>query len=173
MRGWGFRQGKYNPCRYFHESRNLRTFLHGDDFATVGTRDEVYWFRQALEKRFETKPSCVSPAAAGVGGKGTGSPGAPAPTATNGEVMVNGSECRFLNRVIRCTPAGWEVEPDQRCVDMLINDLELKTANGVITPGEHEARAKEEENDVALGPGETTTYRSIAARANYLAAMLL
>ena len=52
---------------------------------------------------------------------------------------------------------------------MLINDLVLKTANGVTTPGEHEARAKEEENDVALGPEESTVYRSIAARANYLA----
>ena len=38
------------------------------------------------------------------------------------------------------------------------------------TPGEHEARAKEEENDVGLGPEEATNYRSIAARANYLAA---
>ena len=55
---------------------------------------------------------------------------------------------------------------------MLIQDLELKTANGVTTPGEHEARGKEEENDVELGPGEATNYRSIAARANYLAADL-
>ena len=53
---------------------------------------------------------------------------------------------------------------------MLISDLELKGANGVVTPGEHEARAKEEENDVALGPEDSTGYRSIAARANYLAA---
>ena len=54
--------------------------------------------------------------------------------------MVDGSECRPLNRVVRCTPAGREVEPDQRHADMLVQDLELKTANGVTTPGEHEAR---------------------------------
>ena len=53
---------------------------------------------------------------------------------------------------------------------MLIGDLELKTANGVTTPGEHKARAKEDENDVALGPQESTVHRSIAARANYLVA---
>ena len=41
----GFRRGKYNPCLYYHQERNLRTFLHGDDFATVGTRDQVKWFR--------------------------------------------------------------------------------------------------------------------------------
>ena len=37
----GFRRAKYNPCLYYHEGRNLRTFLHGDDFATVGTMDNV------------------------------------------------------------------------------------------------------------------------------------
>ena len=47
-----------------------------------------------------------------------------------------------------CTPVGWEVEPDQKHVDMLIQYLELKTANGVTTPGEHVARDKEEDNDV-------------------------
>ena len=55
MRRLGFQRGRYNPCLYYHESRNLRTFLHGDEFATVGTRQEVAWFRQALEKRFEIK----------------------------------------------------------------------------------------------------------------------
>ena len=169
MRKLGFQRGRYNPCLYYHESRNLRTFLHGDDFATVGTKEEVNWFRQSLEKRFEIKSSCVGSAVAGVWAKGTGSPSAPAPTATNGEDMVEGSECRLLNRVIRCTPEGWEVEPDQRHVDMLIQGLALKTANGVAPPGEHEARGKEEDNEVELGPGEATTYRSIAARANYLA----
>ena len=43
-------------------------------------------------------------------------------------------------------------------------------ANGVTTPGEHEARGQEEEKEVELVPAEATTYRSIAARANYLSA---
>ena len=98
MRSWGFRRGRYNPCLYFHESRKLRTFLHGDDFATVGTRQEVAWFRQALDKIFEIKSSCVGISPAAVSGGGSvGSPGAPSPTATNGEEMVEGSECRLLN----------------------------------------------------------------------------
>ena len=48
--------------------RNLRTFLHGDDFATVGSRPEVQWFKSALAKRFEIKTQCIAPGAiAGVG----------------------------------------------------------------------------------------------------------
>ena len=57
MRKLGFERGRYNPCLYYHRQRNLRTFLHGDDFATVGTRDGVRWFKQALERRFEIKSS--------------------------------------------------------------------------------------------------------------------
>ena len=55
MRKLGFQRGRYNPCLYYLAERNLRTFLHGDDFATVGTREEVKWFKEALEKRFEIK----------------------------------------------------------------------------------------------------------------------
>ena len=49
MRQLGFTRGRYNPCLYFHKGRNLRTFLHGEEFATVGTRDEVQWLKTSLE----------------------------------------------------------------------------------------------------------------------------
>ena len=84
--------------------------------------------------------------------------------------MVEGSECRLLNRVVRCTQDGWGIEPDQRHADLLVQALELKGANGVTTPGENEHRGQEEDNEVELGPEEATIYRSIAARANYLSA---
>ena len=57
----GFRRGSYNPCFYYHQVRRLRTFLHGDDFATVGSRAEIAWFRAALEKRFEIKTQLIGP----------------------------------------------------------------------------------------------------------------
>ena len=46
----GFSRGAYNPCLYYHKARNLRTFLHGDDFATVGTRSEVKCSETAWRK---------------------------------------------------------------------------------------------------------------------------
>ena len=116
----GFRRGRYNPCLYFHAKRNLRTFLHGDDFATVGTKENVEWFKAVLENRFEIKTECVSPSAAGVGGLTGGTPSGPSPKTTNGTRMQEGSEARLLNRVVRCTPDGWEVEPDQRHADLIV-----------------------------------------------------
>jgi len=137
----------------------------------VGTLEQVNWIKGMLEKRFEIKTECVSPAAAGVGGrKATGSPGAPAPKTTNGEDIVEGAEARLLNRVVRCTSEGWEVEPDQRHADMIVQELESKGANGVTSPGESDTREKMEEYEEELSPTDTTRYRATAARANHLAA---
>ena len=124
-----------------------------------------------LEKRFEIKTECVSPAAAGVGGRRVaGSPSAPAPKTTNGEAMVEGGEARLLNRVVRCTSEGWEVEPDQRHADMIVQELQLTGANGVTTPGENDTKERMEEYEEELSPSDTTRYRATAARANYLVA---
>ena len=85
---FGFARGKYNPCLYFHQKRNLRTFLHGDDFATVGTREKVRWFKEALEKRFEIKTQCIGPGAVMNGTKvGSGTPIGPTTITANGEDM--------------------------------------------------------------------------------------
>ena len=57
-----------------------------------------------------------------VAGTATG----PAPTTTQGEAMQEGSEGRLLNRVLRVTSAGWEVEADQRHADLIIKELDLE-----------------------------------------------
>ena len=60
------------------------------------------------------------------------------------------AEGRVLNRVIRWTEAGWEMEPGQRHVDRIVRELNLEDARGVSTPGESEARGTEEENGKPL-----------------------
>ena len=103
----------------------------------MGTREQVAWFRASLENKFEINTQSVGHGAVGIPGcRVTGSSTAPAPTSTNGEPLVEGAEGRVLNRVIRCTQKSWEVEPDQRHADLIIQELELDKANAVITPGE-------------------------------------
>ena len=114
----GFRRRTYNPCLYYHGECNLCTFLHGGDFATVGTRDGVWWFTNALEKWFEIKSQYLGFGALGLYGiKVACSELGPATTVTTGG--NEGTECRLLNRVIRCTWDGFEVEPDQWHVDLI------------------------------------------------------
>ena len=153
----GFARGKYNPCLYFHQTRNLRTFLHGDDFATVGAREGVKWLKEALERIFEIKTQCIGPGAVmdGIMGGTSASIGL-APTTANGEQMREGSEGRLLNRVLRCTPTGWEVEADQRHADLIVQELALEDARGVITPGENEPIRKACENEEEPSPEEAT-----------------
>ena len=85
-------------------------FLHGDDFASVGNRASLRWFRERMEQRFGIKTSVV----------GTGF----------GEVQ----EARVLNRIVRITSNGWEYEPDQRHAEMIVEQLGLKEAKAVETP---------------------------------------
>ena len=49
MKSIGFKVGKYNPSTYYHETRDLKTLVHGDDFVTSGSRQEAKWLRQMLE----------------------------------------------------------------------------------------------------------------------------
>ena len=53
------------------------------------------------------------------------------------------AEGRLLNRVVRCTEQGWELEPDERHADLIIQGLEWKGANKVGTLGDHEPRRKD------------------------------
>ena len=76
----------------------------------------------------------------------------------------------MLNRVVRWTPEGWEMEPDQRHVDLIIKELGLAEAKPASTPGEPEIRGNEAENDQVLSAAEASKFRGLAARANYLAA---
>ena len=61
-----------------------------------------------------------------------------------------------MNRIVRCTQDGWEVEPDQRLAYLIVQELDLRGANGVTTPGENEPRSKESESDEELEPTEAT-----------------
>ncbi|MDA8583427.1 hypothetical protein N9L68_04320 [bacterium] len=83
------------------------TFLGGDDFATVGIIGNVTLLKDALEKRFEISIECVSPSAAGIGGrKMVGGSNAPSRNTTNGEVLKEDAEARLFSRVVRCTDEG-------------------------------------------------------------------
>lgn len=156
---------------YFHIPRDLRTFLYGDGLATIGARDLAKCFTDALDIRFEINSPCVGDGAITGGWQSVaGSTTGPAATIVNGETMKEASEGRLLNRVLRCTTTGWGVEEYQRHADLIVRDLKLDRAHGVIIPGENEPARKYGGHDEALSSSGATIDRGIAARANYLAA---
>ena len=62
-------------------------------------------------------------------------------------------ETRILNRVIRLCDRGWEYEPDQRHVVLILRALKLEKANGVTTlngklkPWDEEEDSKHEDQE--------------------------
>ena len=141
----GVKRGRANPCTYFHSARGLKVLVHGDDFVGVGDRQDLEWFMQELQRRFD-----INTAMLGLG---------------EGEAR----EGNILNRVIRVDHEGWHYEADQRHAEIIVSALGLENAKAVVTPGEDEKPWEHEENQTALTLAEASTYRALVARCNYLA----
>ena len=68
---------------------------------------------------------------------------------------------------------GWELEADLRHAELIVKQLGLESGNVVSTPGLSSAGPKPDDNDdddeeELLGPADSSVYRAIAARCNYL-----
>lgn len=157
---WGFTSGKYNPCLYWHEGLRLTTMVHRDDVVSVGTRQAVEELRQKMEQRVDIKTQII--------GAGPGACHGSVHATSQPELEVQ--KGRVLNRLIRWTKDGWEVEPDQRHDDIIVHELQLHDARAVNTPGEPEAREDGKENAKQLSAETASHYRALSAGANYLAA---
>ena len=55
MESLGFSKGKSTPCLFYHEPRNLRVVVYGDDFTVLGSEQELDWFRKQMSKRYEVE----------------------------------------------------------------------------------------------------------------------
>ncbi len=51
MVGARFKQGAYSACVVYHEERNIRAVVHGDDFKIWGKNKALDWFRKVVERR--------------------------------------------------------------------------------------------------------------------------
>ena len=78
-------------------------------------------------------------------------------------------EGKILNRVLRVTEAGWELEADPRHAELLIEQLQLDGSKPVSTPG-IEDNEEQQEDEQELSQWEVREYRGVAARGNYLGA---
>ena len=77
-------------------------------------------------------------------------------------------EGKFLNRLIRCTDAGSEVEADPRHAELVVEQLEIED-KGVSIPLTSGLDEEDTEEDVPLEAEDITRYSSVLARCNYLA----
>ena len=141
----GFLKGKASPCNFFHPQRNLCVIVHGDDFTSTGPKKQLMWFKELLDKAYECKHHWLGP---------------------------DDSEersIRVLNRVICWAKDSITYEADARHVEVVLNQLQLNEAKSVTSPGtrEEQTKANETTSD-EMKPDESSRYRMLVARLNYL-----
>ena len=140
----GFKRGQAFPSLYHHKERNIYTLVHGDDYVSVGDKGELRWLKQQLESTFEIKTDLLG--------------------RDDQELKTSG---KILNRLIRVDKDGWKLEADPRHAELLIEALGVGEGKGLTTPGIDEK--ENEEGEQLLDLQWATRYRSLVARANYLA----
>ena len=65
------------------------------------------------------------------------------------------------------TANGWEMEADPRHAELLIQQLELETSKGVISPGTEQDDDNDDDEEIE-DKEDITRFRGAAARANYI-----
>ena len=138
----GYIGGKAFPAVYHNPKDGVSVMVHGDDYLCTGPEAALKRLKAKLSESFEIKSSII------------------------GKTVHLEKEGKILNRIVRITSDGWEVEADQRHGELIAQELGLEKAKGLSTPGIDEPL---KDDDEVLTDWRAGKYRSLAARANYLA----
>ena len=142
----GFSQGLATPCVFYHREKGIRTYVHGDDYVSTGKTENLQWMEARLEEKYQIKTQLLGPE-------------------KNQE-----KEVRILNRIVTWDQQrGLRYEADPRHVEILIKQLELEEAKEVATPGTKEEGRTQEKHKEPLNEENTSKYRALVARCNYIA----
>lgn len=141
----GFIQGIAAPCVFHHETRGIRTLVHGDDYVSVGKPQQLQWMKEMLEQHYKIKTQVLGP----------------------GENEVK--ELKIFNRIISWDGnRGITYEADPRHVEIMVEQLKFGDAKIVTTPGTRDEGKNQEDNEAKLSREEASQYRALVARCNYL-----
>ena len=146
LQGIGFKVGRGHPSVFFHPGRNLRVLVHGDDYLSSGYAEDLNLLKDCLEKQYELQSQRV-----GVG---------------DGRTI----EGKILNRIVRWTANGYEMEADPRHCELVLRQLEVDGLKSLSSPGVEGHDEEDGERDEPLLGEQATIFRGIAARLNYLSA---
>ena len=120
--------------------------VHGDDYFPSGAKRDLDWFESELSKQYEIQTQRL--------GAGTGCD----------------TEVKILNRIVRWTARGIEMEADPRHSELIVKQLELEGCRPISSPGVEGKDEDDLENDTTVSDEMATKYRGVVARINYLAA---
>ena len=127
LRAEGYVQGRSNPCLFHHAELGVSILVHGDDFVAVGPEKHLESTRRTLEDKYKLKVEVL--------GRGEGKK----------------AEVRILNKIVRHTKEGIELEADPRHAELVVKELEIENAKPSAVPGTKESskttQSKTDEKD--------------------------
>ena len=142
--GVGFQQGKATPYVFYHEERGTRPYVHGDDYVSIGIAKNLEWMKQQLEARYQVK------------------------TQTLGPDEGQSKEVKIFNRIVTwCSSEGFIYEEDPRHIELIIEQLNIKDAKPVTTPGTKEEGRTQPGCENKLNSNDSIKYRATVARCNH------
>ena len=122
-------------------------------------------FNGMLRGRFDIKTCVIGSGSLVVDSAVNGSPNDSAESDRSEKEVQEG---KVLNRIVRWTPDGWELEADQRHAELIVEQMGLTGAKGGSTAGEYEKKHEVDDTAALLEKEKAALFRSIAARATYL-----
>ena len=140
----GFEPGRGHSSIFAHHTKGIRLLVHGDDYFSSGPTDELDWLETELENRYEIQSQRFH--------------------GNNKEQQ----ELKILNRIVRRTMDGFEVEADPRHVELVLVKMQLDKAQSLSTMGVDVKEEDDRPEELPLDPERAKMYRSTVARLNYL-----
>ena len=133
------------PVAFFHKTTEMRLVVHGDDFTFLGYENDLDEIEAKMSSWYDIK----------VRGR-------------LGDGPEDVKKIDILNRSITWTGEELIYRADPKHAEILIEELGLdENSKGLSSPAEKEV--EEEGDELLLSSTETTKYRALTARANYLA----
>ena len=122
----GFVAGRGHPSIFAHPTKDIKMLVHGDDYFPSGSRKDLDWFEGELSKQYEIQTQRL--------GVGTGCE----------------SEVKILNRIVRWTAKGIEMEADPRHSEFIVKQQNLEGCRPLSSPGVEGKDEDDIEEDVEL-----------------------
>ena len=141
MTGLGFECSALQPAVFWHASRDTLVVVHVDDFLCSGSRANLSWLFRALKEKYDIKMSMLD---------------------------KEGQEVKYLNRTIRLTGRGLEIEGDGKHRNILLQEWGMESCRGVDNPWSEEVAADTEDGEL-LDNDRAKIVRRAIARINYMA----
>ena len=163
----GFKAGKLSPVIFHHDQKGMRTLVHGDDSVSSAIPEDLKWLQEELAKKYEITTKIM------------------------GEKPDMEKEVKILNRTLKWIDGvGIQYEVGSKHAEKIIKETRADKMKGLHVPivredsaesDEHKERSieemkrrsklghKAEKSGEVLDPRETTRFRALAARANFLA----